>query len=424
MGFKTCTPNQALVVSGACISAKKNKNIIVGGKKWVWPIIQKYSKLCLNTMSLEIQSINVNTLKGVPISCIGVAQFKIAGQDSMDLLQKAAQNFLGKRPDQIQFLARETMEGHQRAIIGEMEVIQILRDRKKFASKVMQVALEDFKALGLVLVSYTLKDISDNNDYLRSIGIGKTSEVKSRARIGQAQAKMRSEIEQSKAHKERMQKKFANDLIVAESKRNMDLVVANNYQKIHTEKAIAELAQKLQEAKTKQEVKNAEMAVKVAERKRQIEIQEQEILRRAKELEANVKKPAEAEKYRMEVAAEAARQRLVLEAEAEAELIKLRGEAQAYAINEKAKAEAEQMRKKAEAWKHYKDAAIVDMVLETLPKVALEIASPIANARKITMVATGNGDIGAGKLTGEILDVVAKLPTVIENMTGVKLAQT
>lgn len=96
---------------------------------------------------------------------------------------------------------------------------------------------------------------------------------------------------------------------------------------------------------------------------------EQEILRRAKELDARVKKPAEAEKYRMEIAAEAARQRLVLEAEAEAELIRLRGEAQAYAINEKAKAEAEQMRKKAEAWKHYKDAAIVDMVLETLPKV-------------------------------------------------------
>ena len=125
----------------------------------------------------------------------------------MDLLQKAAQNFLGKRPDQIQFLARETMEGHQRAIIGEMEVKDILKSRKVFASKVMEVALEDFKALGLVLVSYTLKDISDNNDYLRSIGIGRTSQVKSKARIGQAQAKMRSQIEQSQAHKERMQKK-------------------------------------------------------------------------------------------------------------------------------------------------------------------------------------------------------------------------
>merc|ERR1719360_397033 len=113
---------------------------------------------------------------------------------------------------------------------------------------------------------------------------------------------------------------------------------------------------------------------------------------------------------------------MVLEAEAEAEQLRLQGEAKAYAIQEKAKAEADQMRKKAAAWNKYKDAAIVDMVLETLPKVAEEIADPLAQSGKITMVSTGNGEIGASRLTGEILDVVARLPKVVESMTGHKLA--
>jgi len=424
MGFKTVTPNEALIVSGVCINNNKGgNNIIVGGKKWIWPLIQKYSILNLNTMSLNIVSNNVNTKLGVPLTCIGIAQVKIGGKAEQKLLQKASENFLSKDTFQIQALVSETMEGHQRAIIGTMTVEEIYQDRKTFSENVMRIALEDLKALGLVVVSYTLKDIRDNNDYLRSLGMGKTAQVKCEARMGQAEATKISRIKESMAHKARMEQKYINDLIVAESRRNFDLIKAQNEQEVKTQKAISDLAQKLQEAKTKQDVKNAEMAVKVAERKRQIEIQEQEILRRAKELDARVKKPAEAEKYRMEIAAEASRQRLVLEAEAEAELIKLRGEAQAFAINEKAKAEAEQMRKKAEAWKHYKDAAIVDMVLETLPKVALEIAAPIANANKITMVSTGGGDIGAGKLTGEILDVVARLPALVESMTGVKLAQ-
>merc|ERR1712130_893958 len=178
---------------------------------------------------------------------------------------------------------------------------------------------------------------------------------------------------------------------------------------VMTQKAISDLAKQLQEARTRQEVKSEEMKVKIVERTRQIELQEQEILRREKELEAQVKKPAEAQKYKMETLAQAEKERVVLEAEAEAEAIRVKGEAEAFAIEEKAKAEAEQMRKKAEAWKLYQDAAMVDMVLETLPKIAAEVAAPLTNAKKITLVATG-GEIGAAKITGEVMEVVSRLP--------------
>jgi flotillin len=114
---------------------------------------------------------------------------------------------------------------------------------------------------------------------------------------------------------------------------------------------------------------------------------EQEIIRRERELEAQVKQPAKAEKYRMETLAAAQKNRLILEAEATAEAIRARGEAEAFAINAKAQADAEAMQKKAAAWEKYQGAAVVDMVLQALPRIAAEVAAPLANVNKVTMVA-------------------------------------
>lgn len=159
------------------------------------------------------------------------------------------------------------------------------------------------------------------------------------------------------------------------------------------------------------------------ERTQQIAVQEQEIARRERELEATVRRPAEAEKYRLEKIAAASRKKVLLEAEAEAEAVRLKGEAEAFAIEAKAKAEAEQMAKKAEAWKEYKDAAMIDMFLDVLPRMAAEVAAPLSQAKKVTMVSTGNGEVGAAKLTGEVLDIVNKVPELVKSMTGVDIAK-
>merc|ERR1719333_1946262 len=164
------------------------------------------------------------------------------------------------------------------------------------------------------------------------------------------------------------------------------------------------------------------MQVKVVERQKEIEIQEQEITRKEKELDSKVKKPAEAEKYRLEKIAEAQAKKKVLEAEAEAEVRALRGEAEAYAVEVKAKAEAEQMAKKADAWKEYKQAALVDMMLKVLPEVAREVSTPLLGTKKITMVATGEGPVGANRITSEVLDIMASLPATVHKMTGVDVS--
>ena len=149
----------------------------------------------------------MNTKFGVPLTCVGIAQVKIGGKAEPTLLQAASENFLSKKQWEIKNLISETMEGHQRAIIGMMSVEEIYQDRRTFSTNVMKTALEDFKRLGLVVVSYNLRDISDNNDYLRSLGMGKTAQVKCDARMGQAEATKNSRIKESDAHKARMEQK-------------------------------------------------------------------------------------------------------------------------------------------------------------------------------------------------------------------------
>lgn len=418
MGFETCGPNEAMVVSGC---GYPNPLMIPGGRVWVWPIINRIQRISLNAMTLHIKSEHVNTQRGVPISCIGVAQVKIESRNDK-MLATACMHFLGKEEEEIRNIALETMEGHQRAIMGTMTVEQIYQDRKEFSKQVFEVASTDMINMGITVVSYTLKDIKDRDGYLKALGMGRTAEVKRDARIGEAVANMESNIKEAEAEQARMKSKFQNDTLIAQAKRDYDLRKAANDQEVMTQKAISDLAKQLQEAKTRQKVKNEEMKVKIVERTRQIELQEQEILRKEKELDAQVRKPAEAQKYKMETLAQAEKEKIILEAEAEAESIKVRGEAEAFAIEEKAKAEAEQMRKKAEAWKLYQDAAMVDMVLETLPKIAAEVAAPLCSANKISMISTGDGEIGASKLTGEIMDIVARLPLIVEQMTGVKMS--
>jgi len=377
-------------------------------------------------MTLQVESPCVYTSQGVPISVTGIAQVKIQGQNE-DMLLTACEQFLGKSETEIQHIALVTLEGHQRAIMGSMTVEEIYKDRKKFSKQVFEVASSDLVNMGITVVSYTLKDIRDEEGakgYLKSLGMARTAEVKRDARIGEAEARCDSQIKEAIAEEQRMASRFLNDTEIAKAQRDFELKKAAYDVEVQTKKAEAEMAFELQAAKTKQRIKEEQMQIKVVERTQEIAVQDQEMIRRERELEATVHRPAEAEKYRLEKIAEANRNRVILEAEAEAESIRIRGEAEAFAISAKAKAEAEQMAKKAEAWREYREAAMVDMLLETLPKVAAEVAAPLSQAKKITMVSTGGGEIGAAKLTGEVLAIVNKVPELVKSITGVDISRS
>merc|ERR1719391_580157 len=343
-------------------------------------------------MTLQVTSVNVNSGQGVSISVTGIAQ-----------------------------VALETLEGHQRAIMGSMTVEEIYKDRKKFSKQVFEVASSDLVNMGITVVSYTLKDIRDEEGYLKALGMARTAEVKRDARIGEAEAKKDAQIKEAIAEEQRMASRLMNDTEIAKAKRDFELKKAAYDVEVQTKKAEAELAYELQAAKTKQRIKEENMQIKVIERTQEIAIQSQEIQRRERELDSSVRRPAEAEKFKQEKLAEANRNKSIMEAEAEAEAVALKGDAEAYAIEIKAKAEAEKMAKKADAWKEYKEAAMVDMMLKVLPQVAAEVSAPMSQANKITMVSTGDGPIGASRVTGEVLEIMGSLPDTVKKMTGVDI---
>lgn len=417
--FHTCGPNEAMVVSGC---GRSPPLMIAGGRVFVFPCIQQIQRITLNTLTLNVKSDKVYTRYGVPISVTGIAQVKIQGSNK-DMLAAACQMFLGKSEGQIATIALETLEGHQRAIIAHLTVEEIYQDRKKFSEQVFKVASSDLVNMGIGVVSYTLKDVHDDQEYLNSLGKARTAQVQKDARIGQAQYKRDAVIKEAHAMQEKVSAQYKNEIEMAKAQRDFELKKAVYDQEVNSKKAESEMAYQLQVAKTKQRIEEEKMQVQVVERSQQILLQEQEISRREKELEAKVKKPAEAERYRLEKLAEAMRLQLIMEAEAEAEAIRIKGEAEAFAVEAKGRAEAEQMGKKAEAFQQYQEGAMVDMLLEKIPLMAEEITKPLSKTQKLTMVSSGGSEVGAAKLTAEVLEIMTRLPETVERLTGISISQ-
>jgi len=420
IGIVTCGPNEALIISG--MFQGEGGTFLTGGRAIVCPGIQTLQRIPLTTMTLSITTPRVYTSQGVAIGVVGTSQVKINGSNE-EMLRFAAEQFGSKSEEELLQICKETMEGHQRAIIGQMTVEGMIKDRKTFSEKVFETASIDLHNMGIMVLSYTIKDIKDDEGYLASLGQGQTAEVKKNATMGEAEAKRDATIAAAYAEEERMAAKLSNDTEIARAKRDFELKKATYDVEVNTAKAEAELAFSLSASKVQARIMEEEMQVKVVERQKEIEIQEQEITRKERELDSKIKKPAEAEKYRLEKIAEAERIRIVLQAEAEAEVQAVKGEAEAYAIEVKAKAEAEQMARKADAWKEYKEAAMVDMMMQIMPKVAAEIGGPISQTKKITMVSTGDGPVGASKVTGEVMEIMASLPETVKSMTGVDITQ-
>jgi len=384
---------------------------------FVFPCIQRLDRISLNIMTLIIESPRIYTRNGVPITVTGVAQVKVQGSNA-EMLAAACEQFLGKSEHEIQDVAKETLEGHQRAIMGNMTVEEIYKDRKLFSKSVFEVASSDLVNMGITVVSYTLKDIKDDEGYLDALGMARTAQVKRDARIGEAEARRDAGIREARAEDARLAGQLTSEAQVAKAKRDLLLKQAACDKEVETLKAKSELAYQLQAAKTQQEIKAEEMGIELVERRRRIELEELDKERVKHTLEATVKKPAEAECFRLERIAEADQIRVKAEAEAEAEAISLRGLAEAEAHRAIAKAEAEKMRKMAEALKQYQGAAMLDMVLQTLPRIAAEVAAPLSNCAKVTMVSTGDGEIGISKLTNEVVKVVEGLPALVTSLTG------
>jgi flotillin len=362
-------------------------------------------------MTIEVGIADVYTSQGVPVSLDGVAQIKIGSDDIS--VATATERFLSQSRAEIREVAHETLAGHLRAIVGALTVEEIYRDRDAFASRVQEVSAGDLANMGLVIDSFVIKDIQDGWGYLEALGRPRTAEVKRDAVIAENEAETRE----------------------AESARDLGLRRAEYDEEVNRQRAKADLAAELQRNITNQEVRAEEVQIEVIDKQKRIEVQEQEALRMEKELEATVRKPAEAEQYRIETLAKAEKFRTETEASGDAEATRqkglgeadadrARGLAQAEIIKAKGEAEAEAMQKKAEAWQNYNQAAIIQQLIEALPQVASAISAPLSKTERIVVISNGsdgNAGAGASKVTADITGIIAQVPAAIEALTGVDL---
>merc|ERR1719223_935164 len=364
-------------------------------------------------MTLNPVCDNVETKQGVPLTVTGVAQVKIMKEDKF--LEIAAEQFLGKKEDEITETILQTLEGHLRAILGTLTVEEVYKDRDMFANLVREVAAPDVGRMGIEILSFTIKDVYDNVTYLASLGKAQTAAVKRDAEIGVAQANSDAGIREAECEKAAMDVKYSTDTKIEDNSRAFKLQKANFDSEVNTAKAEAQLAYELQAAKIQQGIKQEELQIHVVERRKQIEIEEQEIKRKEKELTATVKLPSEAEAYKVQTVAEGNRTRVVESAKADGEKIRLIGGAEARAVEAVGRAEAESMRLKASAYKQYGDAAVMSLVLEALPSIAAEVAAPLAKTDEIVLIGGGNNT------TNEINKLVGTLPPAIQALTGVDI---
>merc|ERR1719245_1763182 len=365
-------------------------------------------------MTLNPVCENVETAQGVPLTVTGVAQVKI--MKNADLLQTASEQFLGKREEEITDTILQTLEGHLRAILGTLTVEEVYKDRDQFASLVREVAAPDVGCMGIEILSFTIKDVYDNVDYLQSLGKAQTAAVKRDAEIGVAQANRDAGIREAECEKAAMDVKYSTDTKIEDNSRAFKLQKANFDSEVNTAKAEAQLAYELQTAKIQQRIKQEELQIQVVERRKQIEIEDQEIKRKEKELMATVRLPAEAEAYKVQTVAEGMRTKTVEGARAEGEKIRLIGAADARAVEAVGRAEAEKMRMKASAYKQYGDAAILSLVLESLPQIAAEVSAPLAKTDEIVLIG------GSDRTTAEVSKLVGTLPPAVQALTGVDIS--
>lgn len=451
--YKTAGPDEALIVTGSFLGSRhvhmdesNNKiKIIRGGGTFIFPVFQQARPLSLLSSKLEVTTPEVYTEQGVPVMADGTAIIKIGG--SISEIATAAEQFLGKRKEDRENEAKEVLEGHLRSILGSMTVEEIYKNRDKFSQEVQRVASQDLAKMGLVIVSFTIKDVRDKNGYLDSLGKPRIAQVKRDADIATADAEKETRIKKAEADKEAKKAEFERATEIAEAEKINGLKIAEFRREQDIAKARADQAYDLETARSQQEVTEQEMQVKIIERQKQIELEEKEILRRERQYDSEVKKKADADRYAVEQSAAADKAKQMAEADAnkyriealaraEAERVRMdglakadaeraQGETEAEIIRLKGVAEAEAKEKIAEAFEQFGQAAILDMILKMLPEYAKQVAAPLGNIDKITVVDTGGSgeNSGANKVTGYATNLMATLQESLKASSGIDVKE-
>ena len=427
--YRKAGPHVALVVYGF-----RGTRIIKGRGSVIFPMVENCRMLSLELMSFDVApEQDLYTRQGVAVTVEAVAQIKV--KSDPESIQTAAEQFLTKTPQEREGLIRLVMEGHLRGIIGQLTVEEIVKQPEMVGDRMRSTCADDMNKMGLEVISFTIKEVRDKNEYISNMGRPDVARIKRDADVAAAEAERDTAIKRAEAmraaavakaqaDKERVLAETLSQAAQAEAQRDLQVKQANFLETVQKQKASADKAYEIQTNVMQQQVIAEQVKIEQVQKTGQIAVQEAEIQRRERELIATVLKQAEIERRKIEMLAEAQKQKLIFEADGQAASTRATGEAEAEIIFKKGEAEAKAMNVKAEAYQDYNQAAVIDKLISNMPEIVKALAAPLANVDKITIVSTGNGDAaGMNKITGDVAAMAAQIPALFETLSGMRFSE-
>jgi flotillin len=426
--FRKAGPHEAIVVFGL-----RGTRVVVGGGTVIYPMVETARLLSLELMSFDVApKQDLYTKQGVAVTVEAVAQIKV--KSDRESILTASEQFLTKAPDEREGLIRLVMEGHLRGIIGQLTVEEIVKQPEMVGDRMRSTCAEDMSKMGLEVISFTIKEVRDKNEYITNMGRPDIARIKRDADVAtaeadrdtaikRAEAAREAAIAKAKADQERVLAETLSQAKQAEAQRDLEVKKAEYLEMVKRQQAQADKAYEIQANMMQQQVRAEEVKIHQVEKEHEVKVQDAEILRRDRELMATMGKQAEFERRRIETLAEAEKARLIMEAEGRAASIRAQGEAEAEIIFRKGEAEAKAMNVKAEAYQEFNQAAIVDKLITNMPEVVKALAAPLANVDKITVISTGGDSAGLNKITGDLTKMAAQIPTLFETLSGMQMSE-
>ncbi|MDD7652820.1 MAG: SPFH domain-containing protein [Candidatus Faecousia sp.] len=425
LGYLKSPPDTAYIISGL-----GKRRILIGKAGWRVPFFERVDKLSLRVMQVDVKTSEaVPTNEFINVSVDGVANVKISSDPQ--LLQRAAETLLGMRRQELISLVTQVLEGNMREIVGSVGLKEMVQDRQGVAKKITENVVPDMQKLGIEVVNFNIQSFRDSAGTIENMGIDNVEQIRKNAQIAKAIAQRDIAIATAQAQEEANAIKVEADKKIAEQNTDLSVQQAEMQVKADTKKAEADAAYSIQQESQRKTIEITKANADIARREKEAELAEKEIALKERKLDAEVRKQADAMKYKAEKEAEARLIQRQREAEAQkyealqqAEAKKAEAEALRYAMEQEAEgirakgiAEAEAIEKKAEAQKKMGEASILEMYLTALPEVVKNAAAPLAQTDKIVMYGDGNS-------TKLVKDIVASANQVAEGMkesTGIDL---
>lgn len=446
MSYVKCPPDMVYLISGV----RKEAKVVTGKATLRIPFLERIDKIPLKLIQIDVKTNNVPTNDFINVDVDAVANVRISTKP--ELIRVAAKHFLNQNTNEISNNVQQILEGNMREIIGQMQLVDLVNNKQLFSQKIQENAMDDIEKLGLEIVNLNVQNCTDDNDAIVNLGVDNLVKIQKDAKIAKAKAEKEIKIAEAQADEEGAKARAEADAKIAEQNKELQLKKAQYKIEQDNKKAEADAAYGIQQAQQMKTVNETQVAAEVAKAEKMTELKEREVALKEKELDALVRKQADAEKYAAEVKAEA--EKIVRKQQAEADLIEAENmaqariaeakakkeadeleaqgirakleaeaagkkailEAEAAGIKAKALAEAEGIEKKAMAQAKMKDASIIEMICQALPQIAKEVSTPLNNIDSITMY----GD-QSSKLIESGTQNIDKILKVAEDSLGLDL---